>query len=121
MDLSPGFVIIKEQALPAHTPVICGAARAHFWDQQHSTGETASGWQQTLFSTPIAINANITYVVSLFSPSGDYAANAPYFTQAVVNGPLRALANGEDGPMACTGILQHRFFRIVVLVQVIIG
>jgi PKD repeat protein len=62
------------------------------------TGETASGWQQAAFTTPITINANTTYVVSLFSPSGQYAASDPYFSSAVVNGPLRALANGEDGP-----------------------
>ena len=82
-----------------------GTHTGHLWSSAGSllgsstfTGGTVSGWQQTLFSSPIAINANITYVVSLFSPSGDYAANNPYFTQAVVNGPLRALANGEDGP-----------------------
>ena len=62
------------------------------------TGETAAGWQQAAFTTPITINANTTYVVSLFSPSGQYAASDPYFSSAVVNGPLRALANGEDGP-----------------------
>ena len=62
------------------------------------TNETASGWQQVLFGTPVAITAGVTYVASYFSPSGDYAVTNPYFTQAVVNGPLRGLANGEDGP-----------------------
>jgi hypothetical protein len=61
------------------------------------TGETSSGWQQVLFSSPVAITAGVTYVAAYFSPSGDYAATKPYFTQAVVNGPLRALADGEDG------------------------
>ena len=28
----------------------------------------------------------------------DYAAEDPYFAQTVVNGPMRALADGEDGP-----------------------
>ena len=62
------------------------------------TGETASGWQQVLFATPIAITANTTYVATYFSPSGQYAASKPYFTQAVVNGVLTALADGTDGP-----------------------
>ena len=62
------------------------------------TGETASGWQEALFASPIVINANTTYVVSVFSTSGDYAASKPYFSQAVINDPLRALADGEDGP-----------------------
>ena len=82
-----------------------GTHTGHLWTNTGSllgsatyTGETSSGWQQKLFTTPIAINANITYVVSLFSPSGHYAATDPYFTQAVINGPLRALASGEDGP-----------------------
>ena len=62
------------------------------------TNETTSGWQETSFAEPIAINANTTYVVSLFSPSGDYSVSDPYFGQAVINDPLRALADGEDGP-----------------------
>ena len=59
--------------------------------------ETASGWQQVLFSSPVAITAGVTYVVSYFSPSGDYAATKPYFTQNITNGPLIGLADGTDG------------------------
>jgi|GEM_PF-522117 len=62
------------------------------------TGETASGWQQMALASPVAINANTTYVVSYHSSSGDYPVTNPYFTSAIVNGPLRGLANGEDGP-----------------------
>ncbi|MEP7376625.1 MAG: N,N-dimethylformamidase beta subunit family domain-containing protein [Chitinophagaceae bacterium] len=61
------------------------------------TSETESGWQEVLFSNPVAITAGVTYVASCFSPSGDYASTPAYFTQAVVNGPLRGLADGEDG------------------------
>ncbi len=61
------------------------------------TNETASGWQQVLLSTPVDITANTTYIVAYFSPSGDYASTNPYFTQAIINGPLRGLATGEDG------------------------
>jgi glucose/arabinose dehydrogenase len=61
------------------------------------TNETTSGWQQALFSSPVAITAGVTYVASQFSPSGHYASTVNYFTQAVVNGPLRGLADGEDG------------------------
>ena len=62
------------------------------------TTETASGWQQVLFTTPVPITAGITYVASYHSSSGDYAVTNPFFTQPVVNSSLRALANGEDGP-----------------------
>ncbi|KGN40630.1 N,N-dimethylformamidase beta subunit family domain-containing protein, partial [Knoellia aerolata] len=40
--------------------------------------ETASGWQQALFSTPVAINANTTYVVSYFAPNGHTAQDVNY-------------------------------------------
>ena len=62
------------------------------------TGETASGWQQVLFNTPVPITAGITYVASYHSSSGDYAVTNPFFTQPVINSSLRALANGENGP-----------------------
>ena len=61
------------------------------------TGETASGWQQMNFSTPVTITANTTYVASYYAPNGRYSANANYFTSGVDNAPLRALATGEDG------------------------
>ena len=85
------------------------------------TNETASGWQQVLFGTPIAITAGVTYVASYFSPSGDYAATNPYFTQAVVNGPLRGLANGEDGSNGLYRYTTISRFRTAVLNRAIIG
>ncbi|MCW5920770.1 MAG: DUF4082 domain-containing protein [Saprospiraceae bacterium] len=60
--------------------------------------ETASGWQEQAFANPQAIVANTTYVISVFNDNGNYAVTDPYFTSAVVNGPLRGLADGEDGP-----------------------
>lgn len=63
------------------------------------TNETASGWQQANFASPIAIAANTTYVMSYFAPNGRYPADAGYFTGAGVNtGPLHLLADGVDGP-----------------------
>lgn len=63
------------------------------------TNETASGWQQVNFATPVAISANITYVASYFAPVGGYAFDGTYFgTTGVDNEPLRALAKSEDGP-----------------------
>ena len=63
------------------------------------TGETATGWQQVNFASPIAINPNTTYVASYFAPVGNYAADRPYFaTSGVDVPPLHALADGVDGP-----------------------
>jgi hypothetical protein len=61
------------------------------------TNETASGWQQAALPTPVAIQANTTYVVSYHTTVGHYAANNAYFGAALVNGPLTALADGADG------------------------
>ena len=61
------------------------------------SGETATGWQQVLFSSPVAITAGTTYVAAYFSSPGNYTSTTNYFTTAVVNGPITALADGTDG------------------------
>jgi hypothetical protein len=58
------------------------------------TGETASGWQQVNFSSPVAIAAGTIYIASYFAPLGHYADNHNYFdSSGVTNGPLTALSN----------------------------
>ncbi|MDI1231727.1 MAG: DUF4082 domain-containing protein [Methylobacter sp.] len=59
--------------------------------------ETASGWQQVSFASPVAITANTTYVASYLAPIGRYSANNNYFTTAVTSGSLSALSNAESG------------------------
>jgi len=61
------------------------------------TGETASGWQQVLFSSPVAITANTLYVASYHANTGHYSADVNYFATGVDNPPLHALANGVSG------------------------
>ena len=46
----------------------------------------------------MAIGANTTYVVSVFSSSGDYVSDHPYFSSAHDNPPLHGLTDGADGP-----------------------
>jgi hypothetical protein len=56
------------------------------------TGETTSGWQTLLFSTPLEVTANTTYVASYFAPNGRYSFDQyafSYFDQ--VAPPLAAL------------------------------
>ena len=62
------------------------------------TGETSSGWQQVNFTSPVAITAGVTYIAAYHSSAGNYSASINYFTSTVANGPLKNLANGEDGP-----------------------
>ncbi len=59
--------------------------------------ETATGWQQVQFASPVAIAANTTYIASYYDPQGNYALDRPFFTTGVDNGLLHALADGVDG------------------------
>jgi hypothetical protein len=62
------------------------------------SGETASGWQQMNFSTPVAITAGALYVASYHTNVGHYSDSLNYFaTAGVENPPLHALANGVSG------------------------
>ena len=61
------------------------------------SNETATGWQEVLFSPPVPIVAGQTYVASYFAPNGGYASDANYFGSDIVSGPLRALASGPSG------------------------
>src|SRR6185437_3913637 len=63
------------------------------------TSETASGWQQVNFPTPVAIVANAVYVASYHSMVGHYSADLNYFaTSGVDSAPLHALQDGLSGP-----------------------
>jgi hypothetical protein len=60
------------------------------------SGESASGWQQVNFDTPVSITANTVYVASYHAPVGRYSVDENYFNVAHTNGPLTALANSES-------------------------
>jgi hypothetical protein len=62
------------------------------------TNETASGWQQVNFSSPVTIRAGTAYVASYHTDTGRYAGDNGYFANAGMdNGPLHALKNVADG------------------------
>jgi hypothetical protein len=62
------------------------------------SGETASGWQQVLFSKPVAIASNTVYVASYHANNGHYSDDDNYFAnQGVDNYPLHALSAREAG------------------------
>jgi hypothetical protein len=68
------------------------------------TNETASGWQLAYFPSPVAIAAKTAYVISYNAPNGNYAADNGFFTNALSNPPLLALADGANGP---NGVYQY--------------
>jgi hypothetical protein len=86
-------------------PSNTGTHVGHLWTDSGTllatatfTNETASGWQEVDFATPVAIAANTTYVASYFAPAGGYAVDDNYFANSGYdNAPLHAPANGADG------------------------
>jgi hypothetical protein len=62
------------------------------------SGETASGWQQLNFTTPVPIAANTTYIAAYHTTSGGYSSDLNYFAATGAdNPPLHALGSGVDG------------------------
>ena len=68
------------------------------------TGETASGWQTAPLSTPVALSAGTTYVVSYTAPQGRYSYQLGAFYEAgldseplVVDGAFGATPAGVYG------------------------
>jgi hypothetical protein len=52
------------------------------------SGETASGWQQAKFVSPVSITAKTTYVISYTAPYGAYAADQYYNWGSLSSGSL---------------------------------
>jgi hypothetical protein len=61
------------------------------------TAETASGWQQVTFSSPVAISSGTTYVASYYTSTGHYAFDQSEFATAIDNSPLHGLASASSG------------------------
>ncbi len=59
--------------------------------------ETASGWQQVNFSTPVAIAANTVYVASYLAPVGRYSSDSNYFAATFDSGLLHAPSSATAG------------------------
>jgi hypothetical protein len=62
------------------------------------TNETPSGWQTLTFSSPIAVTADTTYVVSFYTSAGRYGYTTQYFTANKTKGPLTAPATTATAP-----------------------
>ena len=75
------------------------------------TGESASGWQQANFSSPVAITANTVYVASYGLTIGHFSANWNYFaTSGFNNAPLHALQSpdGVYGNLGAYPVYTHQ-------------
>jgi hypothetical protein len=65
---------------------------------------TASGWQQLIFSSPVAVTANTPYVVSYFAPNGNYAQEIDGLltSSTSIGGNLSSVVSG--GPLGGNGV-----------------
>ena len=68
--------------------------------------ETASGWQQVNFATPVSIMAGTVYVASYYAPLGALSADGNYFATAhasangILSAPASAGVSGGNGVYA---------------------
>jgi beta-glucanase (GH16 family) len=85
------------------------------------SGETASGWQTATLSTPIAISANTTYVVTVNTGNSYYVKTDAGLDTSVINGSLSTIV-GNNGVFGNVGVyptssnLNSNYFRDVVFV-----
>jgi len=69
------------------------------------SNETASGWQQVDFATPVAVTAGTTYIASYYAPVAAYSADTGYFAGTGADqGPLHAPA---DAAAAANGVYRY--------------
>lgn len=62
------------------------------------TNETATGWQQVDFASPVPVNPGTVYVASYHAPNGHYASDLGYFASSgVESGPVNLLQDGVSG------------------------
>jgi len=81
-----------------------GEYTGHLWDANGNllagatfTNVTSNGWQEVLFSKPVAIVPGVVYVASYYNPAGAYAATSGGLATAAINGSLTILGNGTEG------------------------
>lgn len=55
------------------------------------------GWNQVIFSSPVTIAKNTTYVASYHATTGYYASESNYFTSSVTNGCLTMPSSASSG------------------------
>ncbi|MFE3779757.1 DUF4082 domain-containing protein [Amycolatopsis sp. NPDC059090] len=61
------------------------------------TGESTIGWQTLIFSSPVNVQANTTYVVSYYAPNGHPAGDNGGFDTEKSYQAIHGLADGADG------------------------
>jgi hypothetical protein len=73
------------------------------------SGETASGWQTQALTSPLQIQANTTYVVSV-NANVYYVATGGGLANAVVNGDLSSVV-GANGVYGSAGVFPSNSYN----------
>jgi hypothetical protein len=105
-----------------------GTHTGHIWSSTGTllatttfSGGTASGWQQQALATPLTIQANTTYVVSV-NVNAYYVFTGSGLAASVVNGAISSVADGQNGVYGTrnafprTSFQNSNYFRDVVFV-----
>jgi hypothetical protein len=85
------------------SPSDTGTHVGHIWSGSGTllasatfAGETASGWQQQALTTPLTVQANTTYVVSV-NIITNYPFTSGALATSIVNGDISSVADGVNG------------------------
>ena len=98
LRLVPSACAPTAMASATKTKSNIGTHTAHLWSSGRLlasatfANETASGWQEVLFSQPVQITAGTTYVAS-YHCNQDYSEADGYFATALTKGALTAPVN----------------------------
>ncbi len=66
---------------------------------------SGNGWQEVIFSSPVAITAGTTYLVTCFSDDGFYSVTDEYFNAfTLINGNLTAPSGNSSGDNSSNGV-----------------
>lgn len=85
------------------------------------TSESASGWQEQALSSPLNIQANTTYVVSV-NIGMYYPYTASGLATSIVNGDIQSIADGNNGVFGTPGTFpsgsynNSNYFRDIIFV-----
>jgi hypothetical protein len=98
-------------------PSNTGTHVAHLWTSTGTllasatfSNESGSGWQQAMFASPVAIQANTTYVASYSVPNGGFSFDSGYFANSgTTNGPLTALSSPSSGGNGVYSVATNQF------------
>ena len=81
----------------ARTSATCGRRPARSSRRRRFANETATGWQLVLFSAPVAVTANTTYIASVLTPTaGTMRRRRAISSPASTTPPLHAIPNGTS-------------------------